>query len=242
MKTAFLSFQLFLLAPMLAADLTPMEEESLRFMREEEKLARDVYLDLDVVYNVNPFPNIANSEQRHMNSVLNLLNLYGLEDPALGDRGQFANPDLQAMYDSLMLTGNRSLAAALFVGVLIEETDIADLEESILATGNADLIRVFSNLLAGSIKHLSAFSGALAAEAGFSGAYYQDLWFETYMGWYRLEAFPWLVSPTGQWSYHMPSPTGGRSVWNRQNGWFWTSEKLYPWCYSLDTENWFVDS
>ncbi len=62
--------------------LTAAEEEGLLFMREEEKLARDVYLVLFDKWGLRVFENIAESEQRHMDAVLYLLGKYGLDDPA----------------------------------------------------------------------------------------------------------------------------------------------------------------
>ena len=66
--------------------LTQAEIDALWFMREEEKLARDVYLVLAEKWDLGLFWNIAESEQQHMDAVLKLLKKYGLEDPA-GDPG-----------------------------------------------------------------------------------------------------------------------------------------------------------
>ena len=62
--------------------LNAEEEAGLLFMREEEKLARDVYLELFDEWGLRVFENIAESEQKHMDAVLYLLGKYGLEDPA----------------------------------------------------------------------------------------------------------------------------------------------------------------
>lgn len=50
--------------------LTQAEIDDLKFLREEEKLARDVYLFSFNKYQVSIFDNISQSEQKHMNSVL----------------------------------------------------------------------------------------------------------------------------------------------------------------------------
>ena len=60
-----------------------------------------------------------------MDQVKLLLDRYGLADPAL-DPGKFSDPTLQALYDQLIAQGSVSLEEALKVGVLIEQTDIAD--------------------------------------------------------------------------------------------------------------------
>ena len=49
------------------------EATGLIFMREEEKLARDVYLTLYDVWETAVFDNIASSEQTHMDAVLMLI-------------------------------------------------------------------------------------------------------------------------------------------------------------------------
>jgi hypothetical protein len=140
--------------------LTSEEEAGLLFMREEEKLARDVYLVLLDKWGLRVFENIAESEQRHMDAVLYLLGKYGLDDPAL-DPGLFLNPDLQDLYDELVAKGETSLVDAIEVGVLIEETDIEDIENLIGQTDKNDIIQVYTNLLDGSNSHLEAFMSHL---------------------------------------------------------------------------------
>ena len=78
----------------------------------------------------------------------------------------FTNADLQSLYDQLVAQGAASQIAALQVGVLIEETDITDLEAAISNTDKTDVIRVYNNLLKGSLNHLSAFTNNLAALGG----------------------------------------------------------------------------
>ncbi|MBC7172259.1 MAG: DUF2202 domain-containing protein, partial [Polyangiaceae bacterium] len=103
-----------------AQSLTQAEIENLLFLREEEKLARDVYLVLSGTYG-KPFTTIEASEQSHMAAVLALLETYGLEDPAaLAAPGEFTNPDLKALYDQLVAEGAPSELAALGVGCFIE--------------------------------------------------------------------------------------------------------------------------
>ena len=146
--------------------LDSQEIADLLHMREEEKLARDVYLKMGEQYGVPIFDNIAQSEQRHMDAVKGLLDKYGLEDP-VGDNpvGVFEDTDLQTLYDALIARGETSLAEAYQVGVDIELLDISDLEIAIAATDNADIQRVYSNLLAGSQNHLAAFTAELDSVA-----------------------------------------------------------------------------
>jgi hypothetical protein len=142
--------------------LSPEEAAELIYMREEEKLARDVYLVLYDKWEVSEFENIAASESRHMASVKRLLDRYGLADPVGADvPGVFANADLQAAYDSLVAQGLQSLEDAFKVGVAIEELDIADLKELIALSTHRDVTKVAENLLQGSENHLAAFTKLL---------------------------------------------------------------------------------
>lgn len=148
-----------------ASDLNDAEKASLLFMREEEKLARDVYNALYAVWGQPTFQNIAASEQAHMDEVKLLLDRYGLTDPAL-DPGKFTDANLQALYDKLVAQGSASLADALKVGAAIEEIDILDLQTRLTQIDNADIQWVYNNLMTGSYNHLKAFTGALTQQTG----------------------------------------------------------------------------
>ncbi len=147
--------------------LDEAEAAGLLYMREEEKLARDVYLALYEAWGQPVFQNIAASEQAHMDAVLEQLARYGLADPAANAvQGQFTNPDLQALYDQLVAQGSRSLAEALKVGAAIEEIDILDLDKRLTQTDEAGIQAVYRNLARGSENHLRAFTRTLAQQAG----------------------------------------------------------------------------
>ena len=146
--------------PVLA--LTDAEELNIVYMRQEEKLARDVYLALDQIWGADIFANISESEQQHMDAIENLITRYGLTDPVVDDAmGVFGNPDFKALYDELVAAGSVSLEEALKVGVMIEELDIADLEKALEETTQRSIQRVFENLLEGSTNHLDAFNACL---------------------------------------------------------------------------------
>ena len=135
-----------------------VEIETLVFMREEEKLARDVYATLHERWNANVFQNIADSEQRHMDAVATLLARYSIDDPVVdGSVGAFTNPDLAAAYTALVARGETSLLEAMNVGGYIEELDIRDLRVAIAGTDEAEIQAVYENLLQGSTQHLRAF-------------------------------------------------------------------------------------
>ncbi len=147
--------------------LNESEVEGLIYMREEEKLARDVYLTLFNQWNLNIFQNIAKSEQTHTDAVKNLLDIYGIVDHVRDDGiGIFVNPDLQALYDQLAMQGSQSLGDALKVGAAIEEIDILDLEKYIAQTEHANIQTVYESLLKGSRNHLRAFISNLQTRTG----------------------------------------------------------------------------
>jgi len=144
------------------AVLNDTEINSLIYMREEEKLARDVYLYLYDKWNIPIFRNIAASEQEHTDAVKYLLTQYGVQDPAATtSEGEFTNPELQELYNQLTQQGSVSREEALKVGVIIEEKDIRDLEADLANTTNSDIRTVYGNLLRGSNNHLSAFNTQL---------------------------------------------------------------------------------
>lgn len=146
-----------------AGELDAQETTDLLHMREEEKLARDVYQAMYDLYGVAIFSNIAASEQQHMDAVGVLIERYELDDPVAGKAdGIFEDPALQILYNELIAEGQKSLEAAFGVGISIETLDIADLEKAIAVTDNVDIARVYGNLLSGSEHHLAAFSAALA--------------------------------------------------------------------------------
>ncbi len=138
--------------------LTDAEIEDLLLMREEEKLARDVYLTLSDEYDLRIFANIPKSEQRHMDAMLSLLNRYKIADPVLAERGAFVNGELQELSDALIAKGKISKLEALKVGALIEEVDIEDLISAMERTTHPDVKSAYANLLWGSKNHLRAFA------------------------------------------------------------------------------------
>jgi hypothetical protein len=147
--------------------LTEEEKNDLLFMREEEKLARDVYLTLFEKWGTPVFANIAASEQQHMDAMLILLNTYKLPDPAAATVvGEFINMELQELYDALIQRGNQSVLEALKVGGIIEETDIEDINAAIETSRLAKIDSVYENLLEGSYNHLRAFAKQITSLTG----------------------------------------------------------------------------
>ena len=156
-----------LIETMSKAEISEQEKEGLIQMREEEKLARDVYLTLYDKWSQKTFDNIAASEQTHTDAVKTLLDRYDIEDPVKNDAiGVFSLPAIQKLYDDLTAQGKKSLIEALKVGVTIEDLDIKDLQEFLKTTDNDDIIIVYENLLKGSRNHLRAFVRILENNGG----------------------------------------------------------------------------
>ncbi len=142
--------------------LSDEERGGLIFMREEEKLARDVYSFLYDKWGLQIFSNIAQSEQTHTEAVRTILIKYNITDPVTDDTiGVFVNSDLQKLYTDLTAQGTISIEEALTVGALIEDLDIADLQKQIAQTDNDDIKLVYENLMRGSRNHLRSFVSQL---------------------------------------------------------------------------------
>lgn len=139
--------------------LTEQDARGLSFMREEEKLARDVYLTLGEQWKTPIFANISQAESRHMSAISRLMSRYKIQDPVVFEaRGQFQNERLAALYQDLVAEGMRSEADAIRVGIKVEELDIADLQTEIGRVTNNDIRKTYERLLRASRQHLRAFS------------------------------------------------------------------------------------
>ncbi len=147
--------------------LSAADIKGLILMREEEKLARDVYLTLADTWQLPIFGNIAGAEQRHMDALKRVLDLYEVVDPVVDDTvGVFAITHLADLYTELVTLGNTSLMNALIVGATIEDLDLYDLDEMLGNAENDHVQLVGNNLAKGSRNHLRAFMGALIAQDG----------------------------------------------------------------------------
>ncbi len=147
--------------------LSVAEIDGLLFMREEEELARDLYLDIyeDTGSRLTVFKNISdNAETEHAEAIRVLLEAYAINDPSTGLRNTYNDPELQALYDQLYtgaIAGDD--LAALKVGALVEETDIQDInqQKSLVLDEHQDIIATYDNLLCGSRNHLRAFAAKI---------------------------------------------------------------------------------
>ena len=144
----------------------------LLFMREEEELARDLYMDIYVAKDsrLKTFKNISEkAETQHAEAMRQLLEKYDIEDPSTGVHNTYNNDELQDLYNNLLniALGSDDLAA-LRVGALVEESDIQDINEqkSLVSLEHQDIISTYANLLCGSRNHLRSFAKQIENRTG----------------------------------------------------------------------------
>jgi len=132
------------------------------FLREEEKLARDVYITLYGTSGIRVFDNISGAEQTHTDAVRDLLLARSLPDPVVDDTvGAFVDPTLDGLYVDLVASGQTDDVSALEVGATIEDLDIRDIEEMAARTDDVDALALYDSLSCGSRNHMRAFIGQL---------------------------------------------------------------------------------
>jgi hypothetical protein len=146
--------------------LSEPEMEAILYMREAEKLARDVLRVFDERWDEETFGRVADSEDTHSEALKSLIDRYNLWDPSsVTWDGYFNNGELLDLYRQLVRRGDQSLAEALRVGATIQEISILDLREYRAETDDEDLQMVYENLLRASRNHLRVFY-ALLQERG----------------------------------------------------------------------------
>ncbi len=143
------------------ASLSETEIAALLKMKEEEKLARDIYSAMYQKWGSQIFSRISAAENNHLNAINLLIRNYGLADSLIGDAGAFSNVDIQNLYNQLLNTASVSVEEAYKTGAFVEEMDIKDLSESLVNISNENVILLFENLLKGSRNHLRAFDRQL---------------------------------------------------------------------------------
>ena len=145
-----------------AEELSDAERSAVIRLRQDEKFARDVYAVFGEKWDLPIFDNIARAEQRHFDFVGLLIERYELTDPVADETpGVFADPELTKLYAEFVARGRASLEGALRAGATFEDLDLADVQEMIDASDNADILFVANNLAKGSRNHLRAFSKVL---------------------------------------------------------------------------------
>lgn len=153
-------------------DLNDAEVAGLLFMREEEELARDLYLNIFEATgeHLQIFKNISDkAESKHAEAIRLLLVRADIEDPSTGQRDTYTDPELQHLYDTLYgLATEGDDVATLRVGALVEETDIRDIKtfKDQVSEDHQEIINTYDNLLCGSRNHLRAFVKQIEDKTG----------------------------------------------------------------------------
>ena len=159
--------------------LTQELKDSITYMYNEEKLAKDIYLN---VYKMQPLQQLYNiatkSETKHEDAVNDLAIKYDLNITLHPDTqkpydkksldsygsGEYPVVAIQELYDMLYDKGIQSQKDALEVGCLVEVTDIDDLDKYMEQANTSkadDVYAVFDFLREGSYKHYWAFDKGL---------------------------------------------------------------------------------
>lgn len=175
-----------------SSELDNTEASHLTFMREEEKLARDVYLTFAGMYpDQSVFANIATkSEQTHTDTMRDKIEQFNLIDPnpITNDLpesiGLFSGYEwgwyFMEKFSQLVAKGSNSELDALYVGAFIEELDMNDIAicpAVMVKAGYPDscglnytderaLKLSYSSLIEGSENHLRAYVGQIEAVIG----------------------------------------------------------------------------
>ena len=146
-------------------NLDDVEKADLLYMREEEKLARDMYNFLYETWGTPIFAQIVPSEERHMEALKRLIDKHKMTeiDPVVlePDPGEFVNEKIQALYDFLEEKGILSETDALEVGKMVEDIDIEDLLHFMTRVDNDDIYQVYGKICDASYLHQAAFEGQL---------------------------------------------------------------------------------
>jgi len=147
-----------------ASMLSPQLKSSLQYMYNEERLAKDIYLNIYKKQPIQQLYNIATrAETKHIDAVNQLAAKYALTK-ANYPSGKYPEQELQNLYNRLYNKGIRSQKDALEVGCMVEVVDINDLNKYIgqaQASNAQDILSVFNRLRMGSYNHYWAFDRSL---------------------------------------------------------------------------------
>lgn len=138
--------------------LSQVEREGLRAVRLEERLAHDVSMTLYETQQVRLLQDIGAAEGTHAAAAMVLLDRYGIDDPAPGERGAFAG-ERAAVYRNLAAVNGTD--AALRAGAAVQERSIVELRAARRGSDNADIAFVHDLLLRGARNHIRALDRAM---------------------------------------------------------------------------------
>jgi len=133
------------------------EQRDLQRIREQRKLARDLYWDLAKHWGSLVLVRLGAAEQAHLNALDTLLDHYDLSDPVAGPAvGESGDPKFHALHAQIVEVGHRSEMAASQAGLLVEEMSLSDLAAARARTRRPEIAAVYDDLLRDSRNHLRA--------------------------------------------------------------------------------------
>lgn len=147
------------------ADLTADEIEFIFAVREDEKVARDLYFSFFQKFGLKPFENIGKAEDNHIKATEKLFDYYEIDYPALSANGKFEDAIRQKLYDSLLLKGTPELEA-FKVMAFLEESNIVEYGEVLKTIVNPNIKIVIENLAKASANHFKAAIRQITALGG----------------------------------------------------------------------------
>lgn len=143
-------------------ELAEDEIDDLLYMVQEERLAFDMYSTLYIEYELKIFQQIANSEEKHVAALSELISKYDLTNPNDNmDPGEYLDEVIQALYDQLLEQAMLSRNWAIQTGIDIESLDITDLNTVLARTDAKNLLQAYNHLVEASEKHLESFTEEL---------------------------------------------------------------------------------
>jgi hypothetical protein len=151
------------------AELTADEIEFLYAVREDEKVARDLYAAFFEKYKLKAFENLSKAEINHIRAVELLMDYYEIEYPEAGDYGKFTDPARQQLYDSLLLKGETALEAFKVMAQLEEDNIVSylkvleDIDNDNIGIVIENLERASENHFKATIRQITALGGEYTA-------------------------------------------------------------------------------
>lgn len=140
------------------SNLSQQDISWLTRMREEEKLARDIYISFWNKWGNDAFVNTSKSEQTHMDYVKVILDRYWIDDPIKDDSVWiFSFYAMKKLYDDFVFKWNKSLLDAFILSADAESLDILDASDLLQQTKNKDIMELYNNLIIWSRSHLRAY-------------------------------------------------------------------------------------
>ena len=108
MKIILMLFTVTISSMLYAQVITDKEKATVLRMREEEKMARDVYRVLNDKWDQQVFSHISESEIYHMSQMKLWIDKFKLDDPVIrnnDEQGVFTDQSLQKLYNELTASG-----------------------------------------------------------------------------------------------------------------------------------------